>query len=251
MTILLLALWSAPAHAGDRSHTAEPTLPDFSDPEVKRRVQLDLLQGLYDSKMYDDALGVATEMRQQGVKDDRLDILQGKVQSAKGMHNEAIDLLTALTRRSPRNADAWAALGVAYADGERVPDAIAALERAVKLNPKDPASLNNLGYLCMVGGKSDRAIEVFKQALVLDPASARTHNNLGFALARAERDSDALEAFRGGGTEADARYNLGVACELRNDTASALTQYQAAIQIQPDYPQAKAALARLLHQESP
>jgi Flp pilus assembly protein TadD len=111
--------------------------------------------------------------------------------------------------------------------------------------------MNILGYLEMARGRNQRAVELFEAAIVQDPSNSRTRNNLGFALARLERDTDALAAFRAAGTEADARYDMGVACELRGDTASALTNYQAAISASSQHEPARAALARLLHTESP
>lgn len=240
----------APGWAGTAS-ADEPVRPDLSDPNVKREVQLDVLEGMYQSGLYEEALRVVAELRSQGIKDDRLDIIQAKVMSGRGLRTDAIAMLQALVKRSPRNADAWSALGVVYADHQKVAESIAALEKAARLAPGDASILNNLGYVQMAAGRFEPAVESFKKALVLDPSQARTRNNLGFALARAERDSEALEMFRSSGSEADARYNLGVACELRMDPTSALAHYQAALQSQPDHPQAKAALSRLLHPESP
>lgn len=249
LALLVLLGVAAPARAGAAAD--EPMRPDLSDPAVKREVQLDVLEGLYDAGMYDDALRVAGELRSQGVKDDRLDILQAQVMSARGLRTDAISMLQALVRRSPRNAAAWSALGVVFADHKMLSDSIGALEKAARLAPNDAAVLNNLGYVQMASGKFTPAVDSFKKSLMLDPSQARTRNNLGFALARAERDMEALEMFRSSGSEADARYNLGLACELRMDPTSALAHYQAALQSQPDHPQAKAALNRLLHPESP
>lgn len=252
MISLLLAtvLSGAPALAAAPSGDV-PMRPDLTDPATKRRVQLDVLQGMYDAHMYDDALKVAGELRAQGLDDERLDILQARVMSAKGMRTEASDMLERLVKRKPGSAEAWSTLGVVYADARNFDASAKALEKASRLSPSDAAIFNNLGWVQMTAGKHDKAIESFKRALVLDPSQERTRNNLGFALARAERDIEALEAFRSVGSEADARYNLGVACEMRMDTTSALAQYQAALQAQSDHPLAKAALARLLYRESP
>lgn len=244
---LVLALGVADAAA----KADEPERPDLSDPAVKAQVQLDVLEGLFQAGMLDDALRASAEIRAQGVKDPRLDILQARVMAAKGMRSEATAMLEGVTRKHRRNAEAWAALGIIHADERRIAESVDALEKAAKFSPNDADIRNNLGFVQMAAGRYDDAIDTFKAAIALDPSEARTRNNLGFALARADRDSDALEAFRSAGSEADARYNLGVACELRMDVTSALAQYQAALQAQPEHPQAKAALARLLHEESP
>lgn len=249
--MILLALIFALDTAGAAARSDAPERPDLSDPAVKARVQLDVLEGLYRAGMLDEALRAAGDIRSQGVKDPRLDILQARVMSAKGMRSEATAMLEGVTRKHRRNAEAWAALGIIHADEERIAESLDALQKAAKFAPNDADVRNNLGFVQMAAGRYDDAIDTFKAAIALDPSEARTRNNLGFALARADRDSDALEAFRSAGSEADARYNLGVACELRMDVTSALAQYQAALQSQPEHPQAKAALARLLHEESP
>ncbi len=228
----------------------EPVSPDLSQPEERAQAQLDVLEGLVEAGMIDNALEVAAQLRGSGMKDTRLDLLQARAMQGKGMTDQAVSMLRTVTRKEPRNAAAWSELGVVLSDAQDADGAISALERARRLTPNDARVLNNLGYLTMAKGQNQLAVELFQASLVQDPSNARTRNNLGFALARLERDTEALTTFRTAGTEADARYNMGVACELRGDTASALTNYQAAVALSTQSP-AAAALTRLLHPESP
>ncbi len=230
--------------------TPEPVSPDLSQPEERARAQLDVLEGLVQAGMIDNALEVAAQLRSSGMKDSRLDLLQAQAMQGKGMTDQAVSMLRTVTRKEPRNTAAWSELGVVLSDAHDTEGAISALEHARRLQPNDARVLNNLGYLTMSKGQNQRAIELFEAALVQDPSNPRTRNNLGFALARMERDTEALATFRTAGTEADARYNMGVACELRGDTASALTNYEAAVALSTQSP-AAAALTRLLHPESP
>lgn len=233
------------------SNNEAPVSPDLSSPSVRRQVQLDVLAGLVQAGMYDDALRVAGDLRGQGVSDERLDTLQARAMTAKGLKTDAMTLLQGVVKHHPRNVDAWSQLGLLYSDVQDLPHSIDALEHAKRLSPNDAAILNNLGYAVMASGRNDRAIDLFHQALALNPAMTRARNNLGFAYARDERDMEALDAFRGAGTESEARYNLGVACEMRHDLAGALTQYHTALEAQPDFPKARAALDRLSLQGSP
>ncbi len=249
LLVLVAGGLASPAFA--RSQPAVEISPDLSQPEARTQAQLDILEGLVDGDMVTDALNVAAELRASGLKSPRLDLLQAEAMHAQGMSSQARDLLTDLVKKTPRNAAAWSELGVVLSDMGEIDGAVAALDRARRLAPDDPKILNNLGYLEMAKGRNTRAVELYEQALKQDPSSARTRNNLGFALARLERDTEALAAFRAAGPEADARYDLGVACELRGDTTSALTNYQAALSASPQHAPASAALARLLHPESP
>jgi Flp pilus assembly protein TadD len=227
------------------AETAPPS-PDWSDKSERIAAQLDVIEALLDSGVPEKALAAVSEVRAQGAKDGRLDVLQGRALHATGMHAEARQVLEAHVKKAPRDADGWAALGVVLADGGDLPGSLAALSRAERLSPKDPAVLNNLGYARLANGEAEAAVGLFRRSLGQDPAQPRTRNNLGFALAREEHDSEALEAFRGAGSEADARYNLGVACVLRGDRACALAQFHAALEATPGHPAATTALASLL-----
>ena len=250
MTPRLLALGlllAGPAFAREK----EVLSPDLSQPQARAEAQLNVLEGLVRSGMVEDALRVASQLRESGMDDPKLDLLQARAMHAAGMSAQAAEMLKTLTRHQPRDEAAWSELGVVLADTQDTAGAIVALERARRLDPEDPRVLNNLGYLEMASGDSKRAVTLLQAALVQEPSNIRTRNNLGFALARLERDSEAHTAFLAAGSEADARYNMGVACEQRGDTASALTNYQAALAASENHGPARAAISRLLHTESP
>jgi Flp pilus assembly protein TadD len=243
-SLLLAAVLAGPALAADAPR------PDFADAALRQRAQLDVLEGLIAANMTDQALDVARELRSQGVKDDRLDILQANAMHQRGMDTDALTMLEGVVKRHPRNATGWGALGLIYADAARVDDAVNALQRASRLDKDNPVYLNNLGFILYAKGDYAHAVESYRAAIAADPSDARTRNNLGFALARLEKDTEALEAFRAAGDESDARYNLGVACEMRNDRAGALTNYQAALAARPDHSRAQSALNALLAVET-
>lgn len=242
--LLSAALAATPAGAGTAAAA------DWSDPAARADMQVGVLEALIETGMHEKALGILAEIRAEGTKDRRFDVLQARALHAAGLSSDARSLLETHTRAAPRDPDGWSALGVVLADTGDLPGAIRALERARKLAPTDPVLLNNLGYAHLAAGNAEEAVVVLRRSLVQDPAQPRTRNNLGFALARLERDEEALQAFRAAGGEADARYNLGVACVNRGDRADALTQFNAALEAEPGHPAAAAALERLL-QEAP
>lgn len=225
--------------------------PDRSDVNARTESQIHILDGMIDAGLPEEALRGLAEVRAGGADDPRLDVIQAHALHLTGLQAEALALLQAHLRRHKRDAEAWALLGVVYADGGRLPEAIDALDRALRLAPRDPEVLNNLGYVELAAGKPEKAVEHLRASLTLDASQPRTRNNLGFALARLERDVEALEAFRAANNEADARYNLGVACEMRGDRASAINHFQAALSVRPDHPGAANALQRLLTGGSP
>lgn len=244
-------LLGAPAPAQARSRPIVDYSPDLSQPEARARAQLDILESMVRGGMVTEALNVAAELRAAGVKGPRLDLLQARAMHAQGLTSQAAELLRGVVKAEPRNAAAWSVLGIVLLDAEDVAGALAALERAHRLAPDDPQVLNNLGFLEMTRGRNQRSIELLTSAIVQDPSNRRTRNNLGFALARMDRDTEALAAFRAAGSEADALYDMGLACEIRGDMPGALTHYQAARLASPAHTHAAAAIVRLLHTESP
>lgn len=61
----------------------------------------------------------------------------------------------------------------------RMEEAFAAFDAAVRINPKDPGSLVNLGGLCLMRNDVARARELLESAVALDPSNATAHKNLG------------------------------------------------------------------------
>ena len=224
--------------------------PDLNDPRVRVASQKAVLQGLLDAGLGEDALRALASMREAGEDLSPFTVLQARALHLNRMPDEALGLLDAYLRTHARDGAAWALKGVVLADLDRPAEAVRALQRANRLTPEDAGVLNNLGYASLAAGEAEAAVRHLRAALQLDPLSTRARNNLGFAYARLDRDAEALTAFRAGSpNESDARYNLGVACELRGDRGSAITQYQAAVAARPDHPQAGDALARRLSEE--
>lgn len=252
--MIRLALWlvlaSSSAHAAPAA--AAEVQPDLTDARERLSTQLDVLEALLDNGMAEQALAMIGEMNKQGAVDVRIDVAKGRAMHQRGLDHDAERVLLAVVKKYPRNGPAWAQLGILLADRGKVPDALAALEKAQKFAPKDGDVANNLGYVRLAAGDAEGAVEAFHAALELDPASVRTRNNLGLALVRLDRHDEALEAFRAAAAdEADARYNLGAACEGAGDRAGAITSYERAISLRPGHPAAVVALSRLLKESSP
>jgi len=85
---------------------------------------------------------------------------------AEGDSAEAANRLQALIRRAPDFALAHQELGFAHSEAGRLFPAIAALQRAVALQPKLPASWKLMGELFLIDGDENSAAEAFNQHLI-------------------------------------------------------------------------------------
>lgn len=96
-----------------------------------------------------------------------------------GQNKEAEAQLLDLTRREPRLAGPWANLGILYFRTQRPKEAMNALNKAIEINPDQPAYYNELGIIQREEGKFAEARRSYERALAVDPAYAPAQLNLG------------------------------------------------------------------------
>lgn len=98
--------------------------------------------------------------------------------------------------RFPRDFDAWNLRGVILRQLKRYPEAVTALEQAIRLNAKNPAPFSNLGNVLMDMGDYARAEQVFTRLVRQSPRDAEMQRQLGRALLRQGRREQAIVRFR-------------------------------------------------------
>jgi len=96
-----------------------------------------------------------------------------------GRNEEAERSFKALTQSNPELGGAHANLGVIYRQQGKLPEAVAALEQAVKVSPQQPVFFNQLGITYRMQGQFAKAREAYDSAIALDPAYAAPVLNLG------------------------------------------------------------------------
>ena len=103
---------------------------------------------------------------------------------------------------------------------------------------------NNSGIVLRQMGRSDQARDAFEQALRLAPANIAARYNLGNALLDAGAKTEAAEQFRlvlaHAPAHAEARYGLATCL---TDPVAAIPQYEQALAVRPDFPEALVGLA--------
>lgn len=157
----------------------------------------------------------------------------------------------AATKRSD-NWRAHATLGLAWLREQRVPEAIAATEVALTLNPAEPKLLNNYANALAIPfvGRLAEAITVGRRAVQLDPAYPEARNSLASALLRAGRGAEAVEQFQAARTlqpeSAEIRTNLCDALRQIGRIGEAVIEGEAAVRLKPDFSVAQGNLGLAL-----
>ena len=189
------------------------------------------------------AFAMLDELHRENPEDTDVLILRGIVFRERGLFTDAEADLKDAVRLAPESADAHAALGILY-DVQMRPEAEAEHRAAVKLAPKNPAYLNNLGFSLFLRQHFKEAVTVYESAARLAPLSRRVRTNMGFACAALGDLRRAAREFQMGGTEAEAKNNLGFAYERRGDMANAYDLYVEAVRLDP---KAERARSNLVH----
>jgi tetratricopeptide (TPR) repeat protein len=141
-------------------------------------------------------------------------------------------------------------LGTVLLQMNRPSEAIAALERAVQLEPANALSHGKLGTALAGVGQIPQALEHLRLAVKLDPNYENAHNNLGTLLAATGATQDAIAEFeraislRPDG--ANAHVNLATLLLQTGQPAKAVEHYEAVLKLQPQIVTAYANLAKAL-----
>jgi Flp pilus assembly protein TadD len=172
--------------------------------------------------------------------------------AALGLRNqlEAESSLRRAVELMPRHGRAWNALGVAFQRAGRVDDARHAFETAVDVWPGNGWAHSNLGLTLWDQGRLEGAIEHLRRASELYPENSSIVVNLALVL----KSAGALEEAQGLLAEASKRFGQranillaqsNVAREF-GDTATAESHCRAAIAMDPESAEARAALGEIL-----
>jgi len=116
------------------------------------------------------------------------------------LHNEnfapkAVAYLDRAIALSPRDAALYNLRGIAWSKMDEPERAAADWRKVTELAPRDPEPHLNLGVDFLRQGALDQAVEALQRALAIDPGHARAHSNLGAALERQGALDRAIEHY--------------------------------------------------------
>jgi len=140
--------------------------------------------------------------------------------------------------------------GIELAEKGELPEAAAAHEEALGVDPTLVQAHVNLIRLYGQLGQPGKAEEHYRSAIALDPNLAETHYNFGVLLTEEGRSAEAAAAFRKAidlkPTYAEAQNNYAYSLMTSGDLEGAKRHYAAAIESRPDFRAAHFNLGRIL-----
>jgi tetratricopeptide (TPR) repeat protein len=208
----------------------------------------------------------------------------GNALDEQGKLDEAVDEYERALWFKPTQEQTHIFMAIALAKQKKYDAAITHYSESIRLNPDAAAAHNNLARLYHTLGRFDDAIAHYTTALEIDPRLSIAHNNLGILLLQKGRFADGTthlrEAVRLRPKNAESKFNLaralneqgqwGEAAEWFKQSAAsyasdpkahfefasalmhlqrtreAMSEFAAALLIQPDFPDALDGLAWIL-----
>jgi len=170
----------------------------------------------------------------------------GSVFFQRGYFGQAASSFQLALRDDPSSAEACYGLGSAYLNQQKMGDARASFERAVKLRASYPDTLanawNNLGLLATREGNTDEAVRCFQEAVHLSPDHLIALNNLGNAYRLQKNWQVAGKTFERALAvspgDAEANYGLAMVFAQADDAEHTYQYLQRALKARPDFPEA-------------
>jgi Flp pilus assembly protein TadD len=124
------------------------------------------------------------------------DYQQGVSLIDKGQFADAVPLLTRATQSRPRDAQAWKALGVAYAAQQLYSDAEPVFRRACELNPQLSDACYYHGRALYALDRYEASLRALELAQRADATSWKVHLGVAQALEALGRPDEAEKKFR-------------------------------------------------------
>lgn len=97
-------------------------------------------------------------------------------------------MLKEAAAKDPKNAEVWIRLGNMSMDNSRFQEAIEAYEKALQLDPKNIDVRVDLGTCYRNSGKPDLAVREYRKAIDANPNHLNAHKNLAIVLANDLKD---------------------------------------------------------------
>jgi tetratricopeptide (TPR) repeat protein len=206
---------------------------DLSD-ESFRGLYFDLVTAYEQLKQYDKALAVLTQARQLSPKDPMVDIRIARSQMSAGKAGNAVVTLQAALKKFPDEPVVKIELASAYERQRKYSDAEQVFRQIISTDPKNADALNSLAYLLAERGQRlDESVSFVERALVLDPGNPAYLDSLGWAYYKQGKLDAAEQPLREASDKLPAvsviQSHLGDLLFKRGDEQQAIDAWQRAL----------------------
>ena len=182
---------------GGKTAEANKLLEDRAANQPQNREYVVGLADLYaDQKRTADAVRVLEQARKTFGDDETLTMRMATAYEAAGQLDAAEKELRKLVSEDPLNANALNSLSYMFADrGLRLDEAIELAQRAVTIDPENPAYLDTLGWALFKQGRVDDAAAPMEKAAASLRGNSVIQDHHGDVLSKRGRTAEAIAAW--------------------------------------------------------
>lgn len=169
----------------------------------------------------------------------------GQLAESEGRFPQAIAQYKQALAEDPRHQDSLYRLGVVYANVKDFPQAIQTWKRYIELTGGSATAYSNLGFCQELAGNPLGAEEAYRNGIARDPKNEPCRVNYGLMLARHGRANEGLQQLQAVLPPAEAHYDLAGVFQVLGDKQQARAEYRKAIDLDPQFQDARQKLAAL------
>jgi tetratricopeptide (TPR) repeat protein len=169
----------------------------------------------------------------------------GQFAESNGDPDTAVAQYQAALKIDPNNLGSLLRLGMLYTAQQQYPEAIELFQRFVKATNESANAYGDLGFCLELAGRTDEAVAAYKAGIAKDPKNQSCRVKYGLLLARSGKIAEATTQLQVVLTPAQIHYNIASVLEGQGRTEQAKSEYQAALQLDPNMGDAKARLAAM------
>jgi len=167
----------------------------------------------------------------------------GRLLGEVGQMNEARNLLNRAVIHRPSLPEPWYELGIVAASENKFEEALGYFDRAAKIRPQDGNFLSYKAKVLSKLGRRDEAIAIYRDAIQTGRGGWEAHFELAGELAAKGEVAEAIkhysEVLRINPRHAVSHVNLGVMWVRQNRLAEAMTCFETALMLDPNYREAR------------
>ncbi|MBV9864244.1 MAG: tetratricopeptide repeat protein [Abitibacteriaceae bacterium] len=205
---------------------------------------------LLSQKRYKEAIPYFTDLLKQNTKDATIYDGLGEAYENTGDWNKALASYNKALEIEPKNAFYQLRIALGLINTNRKKEAVKYLRDATKLDPQNADAFLHLGDIFIQMARWGEAQEALSRYVALRPNDALGWYNLGVAYDFAAKFDDALRAYgeaeRLKPDDPAVKNNIGRIYYKRNNLAEAIAQCRKALEIDPNFNDARYNLALVL-----
>lgn len=169
----------------------------------------------------------------------------GQLAESQGAIPMAIEQYKAALKLDPKHQPSLYRLGVLYAQNHQFDLAISSWKQYVKATGDSATAMGNLAFCYELAGRTSDAENAYKAGIQKEPANQSCRVNFGLMLARQGRVDEAKTQWAAVLKPAEVHYNLASVYEQLGRKDDAKSEYEKALELNPEFWEAQTRLSRL------